>query len=139
MDMTLVILAIIGAGIVGFFIGKSFGAPRMFGGADATFFLTKPGSGGFVQGEVLKKKMRGRTFHWNRVGTTPAPGSRFEIRPKSDHSILEPAIPFGVNDIYAEVQPGTRNGRVYHYELWQVLDSGDARRLEDPEIIVSEM
>jgi len=139
MDTTLSILGIIGGGIVGFFTGKSFGSAGTFGGADASFFQTKPGSGGFVEGEVLKKKMKGKTFHWNRVGTPPAPGSWFEIRPKSGASILEPAIPSGLNNVYADVKAGTSNGTVYLYELWQVLANGDERRLEDPEITVSEM
>jgi hypothetical protein len=140
MDTTLAILGIIGGGIVGFFTGKNFGGAAPFSGADASFFQTKPGSGGFVQGEVLKKKMKGKTFHWNRVGTIPAGGSRFEIRPKSGgSSILEPDIPSGVNDMSADVKPGTSNGTVYRYELWQVLATGEARMLEDPEITVSEM
>ena len=140
MDRTLAILGIIGAGIIGFIAGKKFGGAYTFSGADATFFLTTPGSDGFVQGEVLKKKMKGKTFHWNRVGTRPAPGSRFEIRPKGGGiSILDPEIPSGENDMYAEVKPGTPNGTLYCYELWQVLATREERLLEDPEIIVSEM
>ena len=140
MDKTLATLGIIGAGIIGFFVGKSYHGVSTFGGADATFFRTTPGSDGFVQGEVLKKKMKGKTFHWNRVGTMPAPGSRFEIRPKGDRiSILDPDIPSGTNDMYAEVKPGTSNGTSYCYELWQVLETAEERRLEDPEIVVSEM
>jgi hypothetical protein len=80
------------------------------------------------------------TFHWNRVGTPPEPGSWFEIRPKRGYSsILEPAIPSGANDMWADVKRGTSNGTSYYYELWQVLATREERRLEDPEIIVSEM
>ena len=139
MDMKLAILGIIGAGIVGFVAGRFSSGASTFSGADASFFQTKPGSDGFVQGEVLKKKMKGKTFHWNRVGTKPAEGSRFEIRPKAGISILDPDIPSGANAMYADVKPGIANGTEYRYELWQVLANGEARRLEDPEIIVSEM
>ena len=139
MNTTLAILGIIGGAIVGFVTGKGFGGATRFGGADAAFFQTRPGSDGFVQGEVLNKKMKGNAFHWNRVGINPASGSWFEIRPKSGSSILDPAIPSGVNNIYADVIPGTPNDTVYLYELWQVLANGNERRLEDPEITVSEM
>lgn len=140
MDKTLAILGIIAAGVIGFFIGKSSHGVSTSDGADFTLFKTTPGSDGFVQGEVLKKKMKGKTFHWKRVGTRPAAGSWFEIRPKGGRpSILDPEIPSGMDDIYADVKPGTPNGTSYYYDLWQVLETGGERQLEDPEIVVSEM
>jgi hypothetical protein len=140
MDKTLAIFGIIVGGIVGFLAGKSFGGRRTLRGVDIALVLTKKGTDGFVEGEVLNKKMKGKAFHWVIVGFSPAPGSRFEIRPKRDHrSILDPEIPFGVDHIAAEAKAGTPNGTRYYYELWQVLANGDARMLEDPEITVSEM
>ena len=50
-------------------------------GADATFFTSHAGSDGFCDAKVLKFRMKGRAFHWARVGELPDPAvtSYFEI------------------------------------------------------------
>jgi hypothetical protein len=107
--------------------------------ADATNFQTNRGDDGFVVAEILKKRMKGRTFNWNRVGVRPEPGSHFEIRAKSGASILVPPTPRGVDDISAAVESGVRTGTIYRYSLWQVLADGRERELEDPELEVGEI
>ena len=62
-------------------------------GADATFFTSHPGSDGFCEAKVLKFRMRGRVFHWARVGNCkPSGGSYFEIRVKAKDG-RSPLIP----------------------------------------------
>ena len=133
MDTSLGVVGIVAAAVVGFIAGlKKSGR---VGNADATFFQTNPGSGGFVAARILKRKMKGRTFHWNRVGTIPAAGSHFEIRPKPGQpKILNPPIPSGVNDLYADVPPSVPGGTKYQYSLWQVLADNSEKELDDPEL-----
>jgi hypothetical protein len=107
-------------------------------GADATFFSTRPGSDGFCDAKVLKFRMKGREFHWARVGgCKPAGGGYFEIRVKGGKSLLVPPTPKGVNDIYCEVDPSVPEGTVIEYSLYQVrLEGGKPieKELHDPEL-----
>jgi len=100
----------------------------------STLFVTSHGSNGFVNARV-KERMKGASFVWTRAGLPPADGSRFEIRPKSGSSVLDPPIPAGVDEIRAiangSVAPA---GTVYTYSLWQVLVDGRERELNDPEL-----
>jgi len=66
----------------------------------STLFVTSHGSNGFVNARV-KERMKGASFVWTRAGLPPADGSRFEIRPKSGSSVLDPPIPAGVDEIRA--------------------------------------
>jgi hypothetical protein len=139
MNDTIAILGIVAAALVGFLLGKKAGGDRdRAGNADATFFQTTPGSGGFVQGRVLNR-MKGRTFHWNRVGTKPAAGSRFEIRAKSGTLPLVPPIPSGTDSIFADANDSAVPGTVYKYSLWQVLANGSEKELHDPELEIGQV
>jgi hypothetical protein len=133
MNDAIAIIGIVGSAIVGFFAGKKTGGDRV-SNADATFFQTRPGSDGFVEARVLKERMKGRTFHWNRVGTKPAAGSRFEIRGKSGPLPLVPPIPKGTDSIFADADDSAVPGTVYHYALWQVLADNREKKLHDPEL-----
>lgn len=134
------ILGLIAAGVVGFLLGKKSGQRPSLGGGgggNSSLFRTLQGTDGFCKGEVLKKRMKGRSFHWHRVGgCRPDPGSRFEIRLKhhTHPSPLIPPVPSGVDHIRAEVNHSEPDGRVYEYGLWQVLADGRERELEDPEL-----
>lgn len=140
MNAAVTALGIVVAGVIGFLLGKGSKHPsvRPVGGAsDASLFRTLPGSDGFCSGKVLKKRMKGRMFHWHRVGGChPEPGSRFEIRLKDRTltSPLIPAVPSGVDDIWADVDPDEPEGNVYEYSLWQVLADNRERELHDPEL-----
>ena len=67
---------------------------------DSTRFVTSHGSDGFVDGNV-RTRMKGASFVWKRSGMSPAAGWRFEIRPKSWASVLDPSTPTGVDEIHA--------------------------------------
>ena len=140
MNAVTVALGIVAAGVIGYLVTKktrSHPTLQPGGARDASLFRTLPGTGGFCQGEVLKKRMKGRGFHWKRVGgCNPAPGSRFEIRLKDQSlsSPLIPAVPSGVDNISADVKPGEPAGNVYAYSLFQVLADNSERELEDPEL-----
>jgi hypothetical protein len=140
MNAVTVALGIVTAGVVGFLLARkprSHPSLQPRGVSDSSLFRTLPGSGGFCRGEVLKKRMKGRAFHWKRVGGChPAPGSRFEIRLKDQSlsSPLIPSVPSGVDDIRADVKPDEPAGRVYRYSLFQVLADSSERELEDPEL-----
>lgn len=144
MNRALVLIGIGASALIGFLLGKK-GLPLPPGlipgdVADATLFRADQGSDGFCQAEVLKKRMRGRAFHWHRVGSCrPAPGGYFEIRVKNRTSPLIPANPQGVNDIWADVHDWAEPGDVYYYSLWQVLADGRERELEDPELEIGQI
>lgn len=99
----------------------------------STLFVTSHGSGGFVAGRV-QRRMKGKSFVWKRSGLAPAEGSRFEIRPKTGLSLLDPATPTGVDEIRATAVSSAQQGAVYTYSLWQVLADGRERELHDPEL-----
>ena len=65
--------------------------------AGLTRFVTSRGSDGFVDARV-QARMKGASFVWTRAGMPPAEGSRFEIRPKSGFSVLDPSTPTGVDE-----------------------------------------
>jgi LPXTG-motif cell wall-anchored protein len=139
MNGALTALGIVAAGVIGFLLGRKRKHPhiRTGGASDASLFRTLRGTDGFCTGEVLKKRMKGRRFHWKRVGgCQPEAGSRFEIRLKDPTmpNPLIPSVPFGVDDIWADVDPDEPEGTVYPYGLFQVLADGRERELEDPEL-----
>jgi hypothetical protein len=107
-------------------------------GADATFFTSHPGSDGFCDAKVLKFRMKGRAFHWARVGSCkPSGDDYFEIRVKEGESPLIPPTPKGVNNIYCEVDPKVPDGTLIQYSLYQVrVDGGERieKELHDPEL-----
>jgi hypothetical protein len=137
-----VLVAIIGVAVgalTGFWLGRKGRIPRSTGttfGADSTFFLATPGTGGFCDGRVLKEKMTGRTFHWVRHGPCQPPaGGYFELRPKPGHtSPLVPPIPKGVDHIWADADRNAPTGAKYRYELWEVHPGAGEKCLHDPEI-----
>jgi hypothetical protein len=100
----------------------------------SSLFVTSHGSDGFVAARV-QRRMRGDSFLWKRSGLAPAAGSRFEIRPKTGSSLLDPSIPSGVDEIHATAnRSSAQHGAVYTYSLWQVLPDGRERELHDPEL-----
>ena len=133
--------ALIGFGlsaVIGYLLGKK-GLDSHHGNADATLFTTQPGDHGFCKGKVLKFRMKGRAFHWRRVGQCrPSSGGYFEIRMKQGVSPLIPARPQGVNDIYADVHAWAKPFDVYEYSLWQVMADGRERELHDPELEIGQ-
>ena len=96
------------------------------------------GSDGFCKAKVLKERMKGREFHWSRVGMCrPTGGGYFEIRVKGEKSVLVPETPRGVHDIYAEVDDSVPDGTIIKYSLYQVIfEDGVAKEkmLHDPEL-----
>jgi hypothetical protein len=107
--------------------------------ADATFFNTRPGDDEFCKAKVLKFRMKGREFHWARVGMCrPPTGGYFEIRVKPGSQYgLRPERPHGVHDIFAEVDDSVPDGTIIKYSLFEVIvDNGKSREreLEDPEL-----
>ena len=107
--------------------------------ADATFFSTRPGgSDGFCEAKVLKSRMKGREFHWSRVGMCrPTGGGYFEIRVEGEKSVLVPEAPRGVHDIYAEVDDSVPDGTIIKYSLYQVVFEGGVAKekmLHHPEL-----
>ncbi|HXG89825.1 MAG TPA: hypothetical protein VNJ02_15960 [Vicinamibacterales bacterium] len=136
------VLGVLAAGFFGFVLGRRKDDPSAADVADASFFLTTPGSGNddFCAGKILKKRLKGRVFHWARkgMGCEPASGSRFEIRLKPTvpprPNPLIPPVPSGVNHILADVQPWASAGVVYYYSLYQVLADGTEKQLHDPEL-----
>jgi hypothetical protein len=107
--------------------------------ADATFFNTMPGDDDFCRAKVLKFRMKGREFHWARVGgCRPSSGGYFEIRvkPGSEFGLI-PERPRGVHDIFAEVDDSVPNGTIIKYSLFEVIfvdGKPKERELEDPEL-----
>ena len=106
--------------------------------ADATFFTTQIDDD-FCRGKVLKFRMKGREFHWARVGGCRATnGGFFEIRVKPGSKYqLVPPTPKGVNDIYCEVDDSVPDGAVISYSLWQVIfvdGVAKEKELDDPEL-----
>ena len=100
----------------------------------STLFVTSHGSDGFVSARV-QRRMKGDAFFWKRSGIRPAVGSRFEIRPKTGSSLLNPSTPSGVDEIRATAnRSAAPQGSVYTYSLWQVLADGRERELHDPEL-----
>ena len=96
----------------------------------STLFVTSHGSDGFVSARV-QRRMKGDSFFWKRAGIPPADGSRFEIRPKSGSSLLDPSTPNGVDEIRATAnRSSAQQGSVYTYSLWQVL--ADGRERDEP-------
>jgi hypothetical protein len=138
-------LGLIVGGVIGFLLGqKSRQHPALQPGgvSDSSLFRTVAGTGGFCEGKVVKRRMKGRSFRWIRVGgCSPAPGSRFEIRLKNAAiaSPLIPAVPFGVDDIWADVHGSEPPGTVYEYSLYQVLANGSERELDDPELEIGQI
>jgi len=117
-------------------LGHGHGKERK---ADATFFNTTPGDDEFCRAKVLKFRMKGREFHWARVGMCrPSSGGFFEIRVKSDSPFrLIPERPQGVHDIFAEVDDSVPDGTIIKYSLFEVIfvnGQPKEKELEDPEL-----
>jgi hypothetical protein len=110
-------------------------------GADATFFTSNAGRDGFCDAKVLKFRMKGRVFHWARVGSCkPSGDGYFEIRVKHGQSPLIPPAPNGINHIFCEVDPAVPDGTVIQYSLYQVrFEDGkrSEKELHDPELEIT--
>jgi hypothetical protein len=137
-------LGFIAGGVIGFLFLRLRdwpGSDPVASASNATLFRTSPGLDAFSNARILKKRMKGRSFRWTRVGPPPAAGSRFEIRLKDAalRSPLIPAIPAGVENIRADVHREEKPGTVYEYGLYQVLANGDERCLHDPELEIGQI